>query len=336
MKKLLYSIPIVLVLVLAVPVTALAAPLEDGRVVLGSYYVLESGDTLDGDLVVLGGAALLEVDSTVRGDVFIMGGNLEADGYITGDLAVMGGNATLGPSAVVGGDVVTFGGNVNKGIAVIEGDFISEGDFAFPTGFNFSRGYDYPMHFSSMGGFGMSWAARILGYLFQAFLLAAIAALVVVFIPEPTQRVANALNEYIWVSGGVGILTTIVAPAVIFFLLITICFAVLGFIGIFIIVVAGVFGWIAVGLEVGERFAKALEREWQPVLAAGVGTLVLSLVLLGIGMVPCIGWLAPYLIGSAGLGAVILTRFGTRDYIQGGEASPPAKKTTTRKTTKSS
>ncbi|MFA9404222.1 MAG: hypothetical protein ACERKX_00220 [Anaerolineales bacterium] len=339
MKKLFYSIPIVLVLLLAVPVTAFAAPLDDGKVVLGSHYVLESGETLDGDLVVLGGIAELMEDSTVYGSVFVMGGSLEADGYIDGDLAVMGGNVDLGPNAVVDGDVVTLGGNVDPGLAIVKGTITSEQVFDFPMNFDSNRDYGFPTQFGGFQGFqgfqgfGMSMGTRILAYFFQAFLLAALAALVVVFIPEHTKRVASTLAEQTWISGGIGILTMIVAPILIFFLFITICFAVIGFLGVFILVVAGVFGWIAMGMEVGDRLAKALEREWQPVLSASAGTFVVTLVLMGIGgFVPCIGWLAPFLVGAAGLGAVILTRFGTREYIPGGaeaeSAKPPARKTT--------
>ena len=342
MKKLLYSIPVVLVLLLALPVTAFAAPLDDGKVVLGSHYVLESGETLDGDLVVLGGIAELKEDSMVYGNVFVMGGNLEADGYIEGDLAVMGGNVELGPNAVVEGDVVTLGGNVNRGLAIIEGDFMSEDVFDFPMNLGFTRDNGFPMQFGGFQGFqgyqgfGRSMGTRILAYFFQAFLLAALAALVVVFIPEHTKRVASTLADQTWISGGIGILTMIVAPILIFFLFITICFAVLGFLGVFILVVAGVFGWIAMGMEVGDRLAKALEREWQPVVAAAAGTFIVTLVLMGIGFIPCIGWLAPFLVGAAGLGAVILTRFGTREYIPGGAEAEPVKKPPARKTTKAS
>ena len=339
MKKLFYSIPVVLVLLLALPVTAFAVPLADGRVVLGSDYVLASGETLDGDLVVLGGTAVLEENSMVNGNVFVMGGNLDADGFIDGDLAIMGGNASLGPNAVVDGDVVTLGGNVDPGLAIIKGKITSEQVFDFPINFGSTSSYRFPQQFrgfQDFPGFGMSMGTRILMYFFQAFLLAALAALVVVFIPEQTKRVASALTEQPWISGGIGLLTMIVAPILIFFLFITICFAVLGFLGVFILVVAGVFGWIAVGMEVGDRLAKALEREWQPVLAAAAGTLIVSLVLMGIGFFPCIGWLAQFLVGAAGLGAVILTRFGTREYVPGGSEAEPAKKPPARKTTKAS
>ncbi|MFQ5923361.1 MAG: hypothetical protein ACE5M4_11005, partial [Anaerolineales bacterium] len=48
----------------------------------------------------------------------------------------------------------------------------------------------------------------------------------------------------------------------------------------------------------------------------------------GIGLIPCIGWLAPLLVGAAGLGAVILTRFGSREYEISAELPPPESKKT--------
>jgi hypothetical protein len=41
-----------------------------------------------------------------------------------------------------------------------------------------------------------------------------------------------------------------------------------------------------------------------------------------VGSVACVGWVAWVLLASAGLGAVTLTRFGTRPYF-GGVAAPP-------------
>jgi hypothetical protein len=83
-----------------------------------------------------------------------------------------------------------------------------------------------------------------------------------------------------------------------------------------------VFGWIALGLEVGKRLAIALNQEYQPVVMAGLGTLVLSLVVNGINFIPCVGWFAPFLVSAVGLGGVILSRFGTQTYVISAAAVP--------------
>ena len=55
-------------------------------------------------------------------------------------------------------------------------------------------------------------------------------------------------------------------------------------------------------------------REVAAVLAVLVGVILLAI----IGEVPCLGWLISLLVGTVGVGAVILSRFGTRLYGQGG------------------
>jgi hypothetical protein len=84
--------------------------------------------------------------------------------------------------------------------------------------------------------------------------------------------------------------------------------------GILALIIAGVFGWIALGLEVGKRLASLFKMEWPLAVAAGLGTFLLSLVVNGIGFIACIGWVAPFLVTIIGLGGVILTRFGTQNY----------------------
>jgi hypothetical protein len=342
MKRFAYALLFVLVFTLMVPVTAFAAGPGDGRVVLGTDFVLESGETLDGDLAVIGGTATLEVDTVVTGTVAIIGGNLAAEGVIEGDLAVVGGNVRFGPAAVLEGDLVSFGGNVNRGTAEIQGDFISGDELDFPLTFRFDETFSSipqiarPFMWDSLG-----WS--ILRYFFQAFMMAALAVLVVMFLPKQTRLVAETIVAEPILSGAFGLLTTVVAPILIVLLVITLCFAIVGFVGGVVLVAAWVFGTIALGLEVGERLSKATSAEFQPILAAGLGTFIFSLVVNGIGFIPCVGWLAPFLAGAVGLGAVLMTRFGTRPYAPGAstalepvEPKPPAKpKSSTKKSTKS-
>jgi hypothetical protein len=334
MKRLVSISLVTLVLLLALPVTAFAGGQYDGRVVLGGNFVLESGDVLNGDLAVIGGQATLETDSLVQGSVFLVGGNLVGYGKIAGDMAIIGGNANLGPSAVVGGDLITVGGNVNRSGAVIEGEVITGEELDIPMNFNWSADWDqWPL---IVGGYGRSFEGRVLGYLFQSFMLAALSVLVLMFWPKQTKMVADTIVEQPMIAGALGLLTTIVAPILFLLLIVTICLAVVGIVGFVVLIAAWVLGWIALGLEVGERLAKAANQDWQPVVAGGMGTLIFSLVVNGIGFIPCIGWLAPFLLGAAGLGAVIMTRFGTRQYgIQVSEVPPtdaePAKPKRTRK-----
>ncbi len=79
-----------------------------------------------------------------------------------------------------------------------------------------------------------------------------------------------------------------------------------------------VFGWIAIGYEVGQRFTKAIHQNWHPAFSAGLGTFALTLVakiLTGIPVLNCVGWLVPFLLSMAALGAVLMTRFGTQTVL---------------------
>jgi len=321
MKKLIMVPVVVLVAALALPGAAYADEAEQGQVVFGGTFTLESGDELNGDLVIFGGSVELEQDSVVDGDVLLFGGNAEIYGEIRGDLALLGGNANLGSSAVITGDVATLGGNVHRAEgAVVEGDFISSDGVAFPFSFDLPNIPNFrdsvrvqPFGGGSIGPF-FSPVTSILWFVFRSLLIAALAVLVVLFWPQPTRRTGSAAVAQPIVSGGLGCLTFIVVPILSVLLTITIIGLPLAFLALIALVVAVVFGWIAVGMEVGRRLTEAFNWELHPAASAGIGTLAVSFVVGGIGFIPCIGGLAPLLVGAAGLGAVILTRFGSREY----------------------
>lgn len=339
MKKFSYALLFVMLVALMVPVTAFAAGPGDGRVVLGTDFVLESGEILDGDLAVIGGTATLELDSVVTGTVAIIGGNLVAEGRVEGDMAIVGGNVRFGPEAILEGDLVSFGGNVNRGTAQIQGEFITGDELDIPLTFTFDEVFtDIPAGFRPFMWESFGWS--VIRYFFQSIMMAALAVLVMMFLPVQTRLVADTIVEQPVLAGAFGLLTVVVAPIVILLLIITLCFAIIGFGAIVVLVAAWVFGTVAIGLEVGQRLEKATSTEFQPLVAAGIGTLIFSLVVNGIGFIPCIGWLAPFLFGVLGLGAVLMTRFGTRAYNSGGtaavqpvEPAPPAKPKTSRKKT---
>ena len=65
----------------------------------------------------------------------------------------------------------------------------------------------------------------------------------------------------------------------------------------------------------GRCTAELLKTAWSVPLYAGVGSLALSLVTAISSLVPCVGWLLPVLFAGFGLGAVVMSRFGTRVYL---------------------
>ena len=149
----------------------------------------------------------------------------------------------------------------------------------------------------------------------QSFGIAILAMLVMLFLAPHADRVAHAIIAQPLTAGGLGLLTVIVAPIAIVLSIVTLILIPLAPIIVVVLVVAGVFGWIAIGYEVGQRFTQAIHQTWHPAFSAGLGTFALTLVgkaLTGIPVLNCVGWLVPFLLSMAALGAVLMTRFGTQ------------------------
>ena len=159
----------------------------------------------------------------------------------------------------------------------------------------------------------------------QALGLAVLAMLVMLFLAPHADRVAHAIIAQPLTAGGLGLLTIIVAPIALVLLTITIILIPVVAIVVVALVVAAVFGWIAIGYEIGQRFTIAIHQNWHPAFSAGLGVFALTLVanaLTGIPVLNCVGWLVPFLLGLAGLGAVIMTRFGTQMVVAPAAAVP--------------
>jgi len=285
--------------------------IDEGNVVFGGAYVLEEGERMDGDLAIFGAAAELEQDSVVTGSVIIVGGNLNGYGTIQGDLVITGGNAVLSPMATVRGDIVTVGGGFNPNGATIEGDRISGENFTtIPFDLNWVDSINIPDALPD--GLRIAPRTRVTNYFFNSFILTVLAVLVVVIAPNATDRISDAVVRQTLQSVGLGLLTTIVFPVLLVIMVITVCLIPFALLAILLLVVAWVVGLIGIGLEIGQRIFRALDQDVHEVLSAALGTLVLALVVNGVGLIPCIGWLAQWLVGTLGLGAVVITRFGTQ------------------------
>ncbi|HET7009829.1 MAG TPA: polymer-forming cytoskeletal protein [Anaerolineales bacterium] len=324
MKRIPLILTLTLVALLAFPGVAFAAGWPDGKVVLGGTYTLRSGEVLDGDLVVVGGIATLEVGSEVTGTVALIGGMVDAAGVIGEGIGAVGASVNLASTAVVHGDVVTMGASITRAEgAVVEGR-ITEGEAEGPFGFNMPGVIvpQIPRVAVDVGPF--SGAMRVGWFFMRAFLYAAVAVLVALFWPLRTGRVAQTAVAQPVISAGLGLLTLLLGIPVLLILGLTICLAPVAILGGIVLGVAAALGWIAIGLELGQRMAAAFRQDWSLAASAGVGTLVLTLVAYAFDLMfgPCFGFWVPAVVYWLGLGAVILTRFGGQDYLGTPTAAP--------------
>ena len=316
-KRYKYFVLLVTLVILLIPGTAFAKDFQDDRVVAGGIFTLESGETLDGSLIVFGGTAAVEQEALVEGDAVVFGGILTIDGVVEGNVVGVGGVVNLKENAIVEGDLTTVAATSNREPgAQVYGQVIT--GFESPALTLFPDTFDFPNTFTQFEpifnpvGFTL-W--RVIWFIFRTLLWGALAALVAMFLPNPTTRTSQSIVKQPVMAGGVGLLTIVVTPIILLLLAITCILSPISLLGVLALVVAWAFGRIAIGLEIGNRIAKTFDRDWPVPLAAGVGTFGLALVVDSVGtFIPCVGWLIPTLVGLFGLGGVVLTRFGTQAY----------------------
>lgn len=314
MKKNGYKVTIAFLLAVLVlgflPITAFAA--SPNAIVVGSNYTLQTGETLNDDLLIFGGNVDLLNGSTVNGSIVLFGGSLDAAGTVNGEIVIFGGTANLADTFVLHGDLITAGTYVNRNPkAQIFGQTFLGEDYQkiiLPSGLNINTFAD-----SFTKGFNPIF--RVGGFFIRLFLWALVAMVVAMFLPTYLTHTSQTETTQPLISGGLGCLTIIIAPLVLIFLAITICLLPVAFIGALLLIIAWAFGLIAAGLEVGKRISMMFKQEWHPALTAGLGTLVLMVVLNGLEtFIPCVGWIPKFLVGLIGLGAVLLTQFGRKPY----------------------
>ena len=140
MKKIIYSLILVLLLVAAFPAAVSAEALQDDKVVLGGSYSLADGETLDGSLIIIGGTASLAEGSTVTGDIVLTGGTITAGGSIEGDVILIGGSATFQKSVHVYGNLISTSSSINQAEgAVIDGKIQEHATIPFQLPFLTSK-----------------------------------------------------------------------------------------------------------------------------------------------------------------------------------------------------
>lgn len=320
MKRKVWLLALVVILLLAAAPAALAQDGDEGKVLFGQRFTLRSGERLDGDLTGFNSIIVLEQDSTVQGDVAVFGGSISVAGRVSGNVVSMGGSVTLGDTAIVGGDVVAFGGSIEQAPgATILGQVL--------TGFRVWQREDRVIpapqmevrppaqRFWGLIERLLLWQLQTLG---SGVLMILIGLAVLLIAPKGVGRVASAAATQPAVSFGLGLLTLLLGVFAGALLLIA---CGLGLLVWLALVVGLILGWIGVGLWIGEWLLGMLNlRPTSSVPALAVGIFVITV----LANLPfCIGFLFWLILGSIGLGAVVATRFGTES-VNGEPARPVA------------
>src|SRR5215211_3491690 len=296
-------------------------PESGGQVIFGRDFTLESGETFEGDLVVFGGNVTIEEDASLNGNLVVIGGTIKSNGETKGDVVAVGGQIDLDEAARVTGDVVTVGGQLQQAEgAEIEGEVVNNiaPDIVLPTGRIPPTAPNTPsvpeiqrpninIDFNPFGEF-----MRVFG---SALLVSFLGILGTLFFRDRLDRVSQAVISQPLMTSSIGLLSVVV----IILTAITIILLPVAFLGLIALAFAWLFGVVSIGQEIGDRLAKALQQDWQPVITTGLGTFVLVFIVASIQslnhllpFMACVTWILPALVGLLAIGAVVITRFGSR------------------------
>jgi len=258
----------------------------------------------------------LDERSQVEGNVNIFGGNADIAGTVTGDLQIVGGNVDLRSSGNIEGDMIKVGGQLNRDSGAVIGGRETTMNLPFIRDPNDQLEVRVEPDFGDgdrdRGPFGWFW--NLLGGIFGLFLAAVIVviAMGIAAIAPANMTLASGVATASWlVSGAVGALTLIAVPIVASLLIITLCLSPFGLL-LLVLYAAGILaGWSVSARLLGERIMRAVNRsDWSLVGQTLAGAVLLAL----LGGVPIIGGLIGFAATALGLGALVLTRAGTRTY----------------------
>ncbi len=256
-----------------------------------SDVVVDSNEVICSNVTSFGGTVV--VRGEVVGDVVVFGGNVLIAGTVHGDITLYGGDVTLQNSATVYGDIHLCGGQ-----RTFDTDSQLHGSVVgCPESMN-------QLLLSDAGPSFRFWS--ILTWV-------ALGVLLILLLPEHIMLVRTTAMSRTRRSLALGLLSVLLALpvlAILSALIISIPLAIIVAVGL---IAAWALGTVAVGSLVGEYIVRAMapHQNTRPVQVV-VGLTVLVL----IESLPYIGFFIAIGAGLLGLGAVFLSRFGTRLYSQ--------------------
>lgn len=257
-------------------------PSFSGTVVVNPQEVVCS------DLTSFGGT--VDIEGVLNGDVVAFGSRVTIDGVVHGDIDLYGSSATLHNGSQLHGNIFLYAGSyhIDRG-AVFDG-----------------KPFNKVAHFDWLfGGNTFSFP------LWSILTWVALGLVLTLLLPEHVMLVRTTATNRKGRSFVVGLLTLLIAPAVLVVLIALILPIPLAIIVALGLITAWTLGMVAIGWLIGEQIMRAIAPHQNTrTLQIVVGLTALTLV----GALPYIGWLVNIIAGLLGLGAVLLSRFGTRLY----------------------
>jgi len=319
----------------------------ESSVVRGDVFVTNGDISLagrvEGDLAVIGGDLEVKEAGQVQGDAFVSRGDGDVAGQVDGDLMVMFGELKIRESAVINGDLMVMGGELDRAVgAQIRGEQLPEiipPEVQKPTPPEVPPLPARPPRETVWQKIGRLFG-RLLTAGFLGLLVIGVGLIIVFIWPRHTHQVAECIALMPLQSLGLGLLTFLIAAfleslaAVLMIIIILVAAALMSTIilipvGVLIALLsvlvllpvpvatvgAMVLGWVSLAQAVGKKAVQVLEAGYVRPLGATLVGLLITVPLTAVLWVLkplCCAWPVIILLTSIGLGAAILTRFGTQ------------------------
>ncbi len=279
----------------------------------------------------IGGSVTVHEDEYVTEPVVAVGGSVTVLGRVDDDVVAVGGSVRLGPHARVRGDVTAVGGGIDQEPGAWIGGSVNEVGFGVGS-FHFEPWAVGVPWWSGHEMFGGGF--KLLGTILRVSLVLLLAMLVALVAARPVERIAERATREPWVSGFVGLLAQLLFVPVLVITVVVLAISIIGIpllvlvpFGVLAFLAAFLVGFTGLALRIGSWAAPGrspfVALAVGVVLVAAVTLLARLLALLPVPLWPItwvvalVGFLIEYVVWTMGLGAALLTRFGTRG------ASPP-------------
>ena len=269
-------------------------------------------------IVKTGSDIVVNEDQIIREDVVAIGGNITVKGRVNGNVVAIGGWVRVTPGGMIQGDAVSIGGDIeSEPGAVIRGGMINV--------LHLGMGHNsWPV----LGLRGISLMARIVKI--AVFLLLAIVTFSIA--PKNVEKIKNRINQEFWISLLIGFAVEMMIIPVFVILFFLLFITIIGIPAALIALPSAVVVYFLLAYTSGCYFAgekikenTALKPE-TPLMTLIVGILSVEAILLLAKMVgisvwsltalstilTIFGFMVLWLVVTVGLGAGLLTRFGTR------------------------
>jgi hypothetical protein len=275
----------------------------------------------------IGSSIVVAEEEHVTDPVVAVGGSVTVLGRVDDDVVAVGGSVRLGPKARVRGDVTAVGGRVDQDKGAQIGGTVNE--------IRIGPQFDLrPWHFFD-GHWFDGWSAvggsfRLVGTLMRISLVVLLVMIVALIASGPVERIGDRAGREPWLSGFTGLMAQLLFIPVLVLTIVILAVSIIGIpllvlvpFGIIAFLLAVLVGFAGVAQRLG-RWAVGPDRPLFVALAVGVVlvsavallTRLLTLLPLPLWPVTWIvgltGFLIEYIAWTVGLGAALLTRFGTR------------------------